>query len=96
MCHECNILGGSPTKRCVGHGCQYHMHRGEGIPSRGSPPPQDFNIMGLVLSSTKHRVCPHAWTYLRAKVYHPHTEAAAYSLLVALFEKGRSRNHNVW
>ena len=28
---------------------------------REVPPPKDFNIMGMVLTSTKHRVCPQAW-----------------------------------
>ena len=51
-------------------------------------PPQDYNIMGMVLTSTKHRVCPQAWAYLRSKGHCPHSEAATYSILVALFEKG--------
>ena len=53
-------------------------------------PPQAFNMMGLVLTSTKHRVCPQAWTYLRSKGYEPPSKAAAYSILVTLFEKDRN------
>ena len=53
-------------------------------------PPQDFNIMGMVLTSTKHRVCPQAWAYLRSKGQNPQSDSAAYSILVAFFEKDRT------
>ena len=53
-------------------------------------PPQEFNIMGMVLTSMKHRVCPQAWAYLKSEGHSPPTESAAYSLLVALYEKGRT------
>ena len=52
-------------------------------------PPQEFNIMGRVLTSTKHKVCPQAWAYLKTKGHNSPTEAATYSLLVALYEKER-------
>ena len=38
---------------------------------REVPPPKDFNIMGMVLTSTKHRVCPQAWAYLKSRRHNP-------------------------
>ena len=59
-------------------------------------PPQDFNIMGLVLTSTKQRVYPQVWVYPKTKGHSPPRETAAYSLLVALYEKERhDKKHTV-
>ena len=66
------------------------IHREALAYHREVSPPQDYNIMGMVLTSTKHRVCPQAWAYLRSKGHCPQSEAAAYSILVALSEKGRT------
>ena len=66
------------------------IHREALAYHREVSPPQDYIIMGMVLTSTKHRVCLQAWAYLRSKGHCPQSEAAAYSILVALFKKGRT------
>ena len=65
---------------------KYHRE----VPPPPPPPPQGLHILGLVLTSTKHGVCPQAWAYVKTKGYNPHLESAVYSLLVALPEKDRN------
>ena len=50
--------------------------------------PQSFNLLGVMLTSTVHRVCPQGWAYLRQKGFSPQSDASAYSLLVSLIEQG--------
>ena len=52
--------------------------------------PRAWNLLGIIQSSSVHQVCAQGWAYLSQNNYTPQSESAAYSLLVAIFEKDSS------
>ena len=58
--------------------------------SREHRAPRDWNLLGIIHISSVHQVCAQGWAYLSQNNYTPQSESAAYSLLVAIFEKDSS------
>lgn len=51
------------------------------------PTTQDANILGILLASTKDKLCRQGHSFLAARGHYPATEQGAYSMLVTLYDK---------